>query len=133
MTKPYPAITPETEFFWTSGAHGKLCFKRCAACQTYVHPPQPRCPECLAETLDIVEVSGRATVATYTINTHQWHPDFPPPYAIAIVQIDEAPYVRLTTRIVNCDPADVSFGMPVRVVFEQQGPAYLPLFEPVQP
>ncbi|MFB0874976.1 MULTISPECIES: Zn-ribbon domain-containing OB-fold protein [unclassified Sphingobium] len=132
MTKPYPAITPETEFFWTSGAEGRLCFQKCAACSTYVHPPQPRCPQCLAATLDIVAVSGRAKVATFTINLHQWHPEFPAPYAIAIVEIEEAPYVRLTTRIVNCNPADVTFDMPVQVVFEPQGPVHLPLFEPVR-
>jgi len=131
VTKPYPAITPETEFFWTSGKEGKLCFQRCTACESFVHPPQPRCPACLAETLEIIAVSGRATVATYTVNMHQWHPDFPAPYTIAIVEIDDAPGVRLTTRIVNCDPAEVTFGMPVSAVFEQQGPAYLPLFEPV--
>ncbi|GHD01256.1 Zn-ribbon domain-containing OB-fold protein [Novosphingobium pokkalii] len=133
MAKPYPAITPETAFFWTGGAQGRLRFQRCTACRTYVHPPQPRCTACLGETLEIVDVSGRATVATHTVNMHPWHPDFPPPYVIAIVEIEEAPYVRLTTRIIDCDPAEVTFGLPVRVVFEQQGPAYLPLFAPVRP
>lgn len=133
MSKPYPAITPETEFFWTAGQDGKLRFQRCDACRTYVHPPQPRCPECLCNGLSVTTVSGRGTVSTYTVNQHQWHPEFPPPYVIAIVEIDEARYVRLTSRLVDCDPSEVTFGMPVQVLFEQQGPAYLPLFAPVRP
>lgn len=132
MSKPYPAISPETEFFWTAGRDGKLCFQQCDACRTYVHPPQPRCPECLSDRLSVATVSGRGTVSTYTVNLHQWHPEFPPPYVIAIVEIDEAPYVRLTTRLVDCDPPEVTIGMPVQVLFEQQGPAYLPLFAPVR-
>jgi uncharacterized OB-fold protein len=127
---PYPVITPRNQHFWTSGEDGVLRFQRCTKCQHYIHPPSPRCPECLSDQIEIADVSGRATVATFTINHHQWHPDFPPPYVIAIVEIAEAPYVRLTTRLVDCEPGAVHIGMPVRVVFHKQGPAWLPLFRP---
>ena len=130
MTLPYPAVTPENAFFWLSGKEDKLRFQRCTSCTTFIHPPKPRCPECLSEAIEIVDVSGRATVSTYTVNYHEWHPDLPPPYVIAIVAIDEAPYVRLTTRLVNCEPGRIAFGMPVRVAFARQGPVWLPLFEP---
>jgi uncharacterized OB-fold protein len=130
MAKPYPAVTPETAFFWTGGEAGELRFQRCRACQRFVHPPQPACPECLSDNLGVEVVSGRANVAACTVNQHTWHPDFPPPYAIVIVEIEEAPYVRLTSRMVNCDPHKVAIGDPVRVVFEPQGPAWMPLFEP---
>jgi len=128
--RPHPAVTPRNEFFWTAGAAGVLRLQQCSQCARYIHPPKPRCPECLSDAIKIVELSGRATVATYTINAHQWHPDFPPPYVIAIVEIEEAPYVRLTTRIVNCEPEKIAIGMRVRVLFEQQGPAWMPLFQP---
>ena len=48
----------------------------------------------------------------------------------AMVEIEEAPYVRLTTQIVNCEPENVQVGQNVRVTFKQAGPAWLPLFEP---
>jgi uncharacterized OB-fold protein len=130
LVRPHPAVTKENAFFWTAGAEGVLRFKRCTECTLYVHPPQPRCPRCLSEAIDIGEVSGKAIVATYTVNHHQWHPDLPPPYAIAIVEIAEAPYVRLTARIVNCAVEDVVIGMPVTVLFEQVGPAWIPMFQP---
>ncbi len=75
-------------------------------------------------------MSGRAEVAAYTINHHRWHPAFTPPYAVAIVQIEEADYVRLTTNIVNCPMDEVRIGMPVQVCFEAVGDVWLPLFEP---
>jgi acetyl-CoA acetyltransferase len=69
-------------------------------------------------------------VVGYTINQHQWHPDLPPPYAIAVVALAEDPSVRLTTNIVGCDPGDVGIGLPVAVRFEHLDDVWLPLFEP---
>ena len=129
MERPYPRLTPENEFFWTSGENGTLCFQRCGACGHFLHPPMPRCPACLSSDIGVVAVSGRAIVAARTVNHHPWHPAFSPPYLIALVEIEEAPYVRLTSRIVNCAPAEVDIGARVRVVFTAQGPAWLPLFE----
>lgn len=130
VARPYPAVTPETAFFWTAGQDGTLKFLRCERCGHFIHPPQPRCPECLGTELAVTPVSGRATVVASTINHHLWHPAFPPPYIIAIVEIEEAPYVRLTTRIVRCAPEDARIGLAVRVCFEAQGPTWLPLFAP---
>jgi acetyl-CoA acetyltransferase len=75
-------------------------------------------------------VSGRATVAGFTVNHQQWLPAFPPPYVVAVVALDEDPSVRLTTNIVGCDPADVAIGMRVRVIFEPHEELWIPLFEP---
>ena len=44
--------------------------------------------------------------------------------------IAEQDDLRLATNIVNCEPAGVTIGMPVRVVFEQREDVWLPLFEP---
>ena len=125
-----PRVVAETEFFWTAGAAGELRFLRCDDDGTLVHPPQPRCPKCLGKALTPSAVSGRATVHTFTVNHHPWIPGFDPPYVVAIVTIAEQDDVRLTTNIVNCEPADVTIGMPVRVVFEQREDLWLPLFEP---
>jgi uncharacterized OB-fold protein len=126
-----PLLTPENRFFWTAGAEGELRFKRCRACRTWIHPPAPHCPACLSKDLAIEAVSGRARVGAYTVNRQTWHPAYPPPYVIAIVEIEEAPYVRLTTNVVHCAPESVHVGMPVQVRFEPVEDVWLPLFEPV--
>ncbi len=66
----------------------------------------------------------------YTVNQHQWTPDLPPPYAIAVVALAEDPSVRLTTNVVGCDPGDVGIGLEVVVCFEHIDDVWLPMFEP---
>ena len=127
--RPLPELTPETEFFWTSGADGSLRFKYCAACERYLHPPGPACPQCGGD-LEIRRVCGRATVVGVTVNHQQWLPDMPPPYVIALVAIDEDPLVRLTTLIVDSEPDEVRIGLRVEVRFEHREDVWLPVFAP---
>ena len=133
--KPFrvlPRVTPETEPFWTAGAEGVLKFLRCADDGTFVHPPAPVCPTCLQRRREWEPVSGRATVATYTVNHQPWYPGLDPPYVVAIVAIEEDPSVRLMTNIVGCPPEAVRIDMPVRVAFEQYADdVWLPFFAPV--
>ena len=130
MTRPLPRITPENEFFWTSGSEGVLRFRQCARCQSLQHPPGPICRTCGSDELAPTEVAGTGVVVGYTVNEHTWLPDLPPPYVIAIVAIDEDPRVRLTTNLVGVDPADVAVGLPVEVRFEHVDDVWLPMFTP---
>jgi hypothetical protein len=127
-------LSDRNRHFWTGGERGELNFLRCQDCGTYVHPPVPLCPRDHSKRLAPEAVSGKATVATFTVNHQAWMPGPELPYVVAIVEIAEQPDVRLTTNIVNCAPSDVRIGMPVRVVFEHHadtgGDVWLPLFEP---
>jgi acetyl-CoA acetyltransferase/uncharacterized OB-fold protein len=127
--RPLPELTPATEWFWKSGADGQLRIQGCLECATLVHPPVPICPACRSRNWEPTVVSGRGTIIGYTVNQHQWHPDFPPPYAIAVVALEEDSGVRLTTNIVGCDPEDVLVGQEVVVRFERREDTWLPLFE----
>jgi hypothetical protein len=124
-----PRLEQDNAFFWTSGADGHLRFLRCRHCSYYVHPPAPRCPECLSEDVAPEVVSGRATVVAHTVNVHQWIPGSEA-YVIGLVAIEEQESVRLTTNLVDVEPADIETGMPVEVVFEQHDDVFLPLFRP---
>ena len=126
-----PKLTPLNEHFWKGGAEGELRFLRCGDCRAWIHPPQPRCPGCTGKELAPEAVSGRAEVATFTVNHQAWMPGQDEPYVIAIVEIAEDPSLRLTTNLVNCAPEDVRIGMPVRVVFEEREDVWIPLFEPL--
>lgn len=125
-----PQLTPFNEWFWTSGADGRLRIQGCRDCRALVHPPAPICPVCRSRSSAPVEVSGRATVIGCTVNRHQWLPGFAPPYVIANVALAEDPSVRLTTNIVGCEVDDVHIGQVVEVRFEQQDDVWLPLFTP---
>ena len=125
-----PRVTPQNEHFWRGGADGELRFLRCHPCGTYIHPPQPVCPDCLGKDIAPTAVSGRATVATFTLNHQPWVPSPDHPYAIAIVEIEEQHDLRLMTNIVGCPPEDVHIGMEVCVRFEEHEDVFVPVFEP---
>ena len=128
--RPLPALTPETEFFWTAGRDGVLRVQRSLPCGALLFPPTPICPYCHSTDIDVVDVSGRATVVACTTNLHPWLPGFDPPYVVAIVALDEDDRVRLTTNVVGCDPADVHPGLRVAVQFEAQDDVWFPVFAP---
>jgi uncharacterized OB-fold protein len=104
-----------------------LLVHRCVDCRRWVLPEAARCPAC-GGSLTAEPVSGDATVFTFTINHHAFHPAVPVPYVIAIVELAEQSDLRMATNIVGCPPEDVAIGMPVRVVFEQRGDTTLPVF-----
>lgn len=131
MQRPRPQPSLQTAPFWAAGADGRLHLARCADCGAYQHPPLPTCRVCRGRSIALTPVSGRGTVVGFTVNAQQWLPGFPPPYVVAIVAVDEDQGARLTTNIVNCDPAEVSVGLRVRVLLEDLGgDVHLPLFEP---
>jgi uncharacterized OB-fold protein len=131
-----PRVHELNRHFWTGGEDGELRFLRCQDDGYYIHPPVFRCPKCLGKNVEPEDVSGRATVLTYSINHQQWMPGPEVPYVVAIVEIVEQEGLRLTTNIVNCEPDDVRIGMPVRVLFEEHADGdekvWIPLFEPMK-
>jgi acetyl-CoA acetyltransferase/uncharacterized OB-fold protein len=129
--RPLPLITQENEFFWTSGADGKLRFGECKACTALIHPPAPVCRYCRSRDVGVRAVSGKATLAGFTVNQRFSLPGMPAPYVVAQVAIAEDPRVRLTTNIVQADPDDLELGQQVEVVFEHIEDVWLPLFRPI--
>ncbi len=128
--RPLPELTPANHWFWTSGQDGRLRIQQCDDCATLIHPPTPICPSCRSRNWHPAVMSGEATVIAYTVNHQPWHPEFPPPYAIANVALAEDPSVHLTTNVVGCAPDEVHIGQKVKVRFEQHDNVWLALFEP---
>jgi hypothetical protein len=89
------------------------------------------CPECLSVDVGPEVTSGRASVQGFSVNVQPWAPDMEVPYVVAVVAVDDAPGVQLTTRLVEVAPEAVSVGMPVEVTFLQADDIYLPLFRPL--
>jgi uncharacterized OB-fold protein len=125
-----PALNERNIHFWQGGKDGELVLYRCRPCGHYIHPAAPICPICRSRDVGPAAVSGKATVAGFTINRQAWEPGLEAPYVIAVVELPEQAALRLTTNIVNCPPEAVTIGMPVKVLFEQHEDVWLPLFEP---
>ena len=128
--RPLPSITSENEFFFRSGADGRLRLQECTNCNALIHPPQPVCRYCRSHEMGVRVVSGEATLSSFTVNHRFSLPGLPAPYVVAQVAIVEDPRVRLTTNIVECDPDTLEIGQLMEVVFEKLGDVWLPLFRP---
>jgi uncharacterized OB-fold protein len=124
-----PADDPDTQFFWTSGADGRLRIQRCADCNYYVHPPTRHCPICGSDRCSPQAVSGHGRVHTFTVNYQPWVKD-QCPYIVAIVELDEQTGLRLTSNVLDCGVDDVAIGMRVTVGFVARHGVWYPLFIP---
>ncbi|WP_296555764.1 OB-fold domain-containing protein [Pigmentiphaga sp.] len=69
--------------------------------------------------IEWIPASGRATLHSYAVYRQQYHPDFPPPYNVAHVELEEGP--RLISRIVPDEGAAIVIGMPLRARFDPAG------------
>ena len=126
-----PLVDDLNRPFWTGGEEGELRFWRCQACRYWIHPPSPRCPECLSPEVAVEAASGRAVVHTFTVNHQAWMPGLEPPYVVAIVALPEQDGLRLTTNVLDVDVADVFIGMELDVRFEHHDDVWIPVFVPV--
>jgi uncharacterized OB-fold protein len=80
--------------------------------------------------VSVTKASGKAKLYSYVIH-HRPVPGFTPPYAIAVVELNEGP--RMMTNIVDCPqtPEALVLDMPLEVVFAPQTEQItLPLFRP---
>ena len=125
--RPAPVPTPETAHYWEGTALGELRLQLCHGCATTYFPPQPFCPRCSSDDIDVVRASGRGTLYSCVI-TQLAAPGFEAPYVIAVVELDEGP--RLLTNLVEVepDPDVLVLDAPVEVVFEPVGEIVLPMF-----
>jgi len=128
MPLPIPEITPENTAFWTGGAAGELRIMACGDCDLRIHPPQLVCPRCGGRDVAPVVASGQGTIASFTINRQPWMPDLEVPYALAIVDLDDQPGVRMTGRVAAADPEALAIGQKVAVAFEARGDVHVPFF-----
>lgn len=128
-----PIPTPETQHFWDGTKAGELRLQRCDACDHVYFPPRPFCPACASRKVSVFPASGKATLYSYVINHRPPAPGFTPPYAIAVVTLEEGP--RMMTNIVNCPqtPEALVLDMPLKVTFEKLDDAItLPQFAPAK-
>jgi uncharacterized OB-fold protein len=86
------------------------------------------CPGCLGSALEIIELSGRGSVYSYTILHHPQNPRFEYPVVAALVELDEG--IRLVTNLVGEAARAPAIGLPVSVAFARTERDYMvPVFE----
>jgi hypothetical protein len=121
LPNPAPYQSPDNKEFWAATTAGRLLLRRCDDCQGFIWYPRPFCPACGSLRTSWADASGRGTVYTFTVVHRSLIPGYREavPYVVAYVELEEGP--RVMTNIVGVDPAEVSIGMPVSVVFSDTG------------
>ena len=128
--RPKPLPTPETQHFWDGMKRGELLLQRDKDTGEVYFPPRPFVPGTGSTNIEVFKASGKAILYSYVIHANP-APGFTPPYAIAVVQLEEGP--RMMTNIVDCPqtPEALVLDMPLELVpTELDDTITLPLFRP---
>jgi uncharacterized OB-fold protein len=129
--RPHPYFNEVSAGHWEAAQQRRLAIQQCAACGTFMHYPSALCINCQSADLGFTDVSGLGTVYSFAIVRHNFHPAFIPPYVIALIDLDDAPGVRMYTNILEVDYDDLHIGMAVKATFEDIGDGTLiPQFMP---
>jgi uncharacterized OB-fold protein len=118
IPKPRPQPTPVSQPFWDALRDERVELQRCDNCSRWVYYPRSRCPGCLSDRLTWTPVDGFGTIYTFTVAEQPTAPPFADevPQLLAIVELIEG--VRVSTTLVDADPARVEVGTPVEPVFD---------------
>ena len=118
MTTPLPNVEDrDTAPFFALARQGKLGYCRCPECQQVLHPPRSVCGVCGGSGQEWVVSSGYGRVYSHIVVEHPAHPAFEVPYTIVLVELEDAPEVRLVGSIPG--RAELEIGSRMQVRFDQ--------------
>lgn len=121
---PIDPADPTMAPFWSGARRRELLLQRCSKCHVHQFYPRPLCLACEGTDLAWVVSGGLGTVYSVTLSQVQVLPELPPPYAVALIDLDEGP--RLLSNVIE---GDCSIGARVRVVWRERPPLPpLPIF-----
>lgn len=118
MLETLPAITPDNGHFWDAANRGVLALPTCRICLHIWYPPSALCPSCLSREVEFRETSGRGKVWSWIVMHRQYFREFPPPYVVLFVKLEEGPMMMsmlgsgVEYSMLRCD-------LPVQAVFER--------------
>jgi uncharacterized OB-fold protein len=112
----------EGVFTWPS-EQPALIGSRCTNCGNHMFPVQSGCPKCTGNDTEMVELSRRGTLWTWTV---QGFPPKSPPYAgnadpatfepFGVGYVELPGEVKVETRLTEADPDKLQIGMEMELV-----------------
>ena len=121
---PVPRPDPERiALFWRAAAAGRLEFPRCRECGRFAWYPVPVCAACGGEAHVWTEVHAAPCIFSWAYARRALDPRLAPlaPYATVLVEFDDAPGIRLVTRLIEGKPEELEIGRSGRIVFRDLG------------
>ncbi len=117
--------------FYREAKAGKLLGLKCDQGHLTV-PPRRTCRVCLSANLEVVELSGKGKIITYT-DVYSKSRDYPmnAPYTLAFVNLVEG--ANVLGVVLNSDSSKISYGRDVRVKFQVVQAASADSIRPISP
>ncbi len=117
-----------TAAFFDAATGGELLLRQCRRCGTVSEPQNEMCPACASTDLAWEAAGGGARVVSWAV-THSRAPGVAPTILV-IAELDEGPW--WWSQLVDVDPADISEGQRLEVVFERADAEHepVPVFRP---
>ncbi|MFE0456723.1 Zn-ribbon domain-containing OB-fold protein [Streptomyces sp. NPDC058914] len=122
--------------FWRYAAQGELRVQTCSGCGEPRFPPRPCCPRCRSFASAWTATSGRGRIWSYVVAHPPLLPDYAEhaPYDVVLVELAEAPRIRLVGNLVSGAGAPLGsvprgrlrIGARVQAVFDVDGPSPCP-------
>ncbi|MCS5694721.1 Zn-ribbon domain-containing OB-fold protein [Desulfofundulus thermocisternus] len=101
--------------FYEGLKEGKLLGLQCRSCGAYTAPPKICCAECTGTDLEVVELSGRGEIKTFTV-IRVAPEGFEAPYIVAMAEMEEGPWLLGNLEGVEPDRAAMDLiGKKVKV------------------
>ena len=135
MLEELASIHPDarTREFWDACGRRELQFQQCSGCGAFRFPPLGGCRECGSADAKWVKVSGRGRVFSYTVVHHPALPTIVEdvPYAVVVVEFDDAPGARVISNVLDTPHEEVHVGMELELAWDEPSPGViLPRFRP---
>ncbi|MER6076736.1 Zn-ribbon domain-containing OB-fold protein [Streptomyces sp. NPDC013157] len=121
--------------FWEYAARGELRVQACADCGEPRFPPRPCCPHCQSFASEWRPTSGRGRIWSYVVPHPPLLPEYAAqaPYNVVVVELDDAPRVRMVGNVVSAAgapldslPLDrIRIGARVQAVFADGLPQWV--------
>ena len=126
----FPA--PDTEgvgkHLWAALKEGRLDYQRCKSCHHAWLPPRTECPRCLGADWSWQPASGKATLLSWVIYHHGYHPWYAKkvPYNVAVVKLAEGP--QMISNVIDAG-GKLKIDMPLQLVIQEEGGIALARFQ----
>ena len=119
-SKPLPDRQDiDTAPFWVGTDKGELQVKSCDDCSRPHWPPRLGCPFCGSGNLRWKAVAPKGALFSWTVVHRSQTPGFDAamPYAVVLVELNDAKGVRMVGNMVNGSLDRLKAGLPMTAVF----------------
>jgi uncharacterized OB-fold protein len=115
MANSQAVISLYDEQMWESIRAHDWKLQQCDDCSEFRYPPAANCPHCLSMDYHWKPLKGRGTILSWVIYHRQYFDNFPPPYNVVAVQLDEGPIVM--SNLVGPEPEGNWVGLKVEICY----------------